>query len=162
MSRFTEIVNEGLEKKVKNMAIELGIKAQGISVEVRGLKKSKKDIGIVVKSNDIVEIFTNDPSIVVVALYEKAFERVDSETQDIWIKSLLSQIFYDGEKDKISIVKPELNVSLGLYHQLGNIATQKAELALLTLQQIATEEEEERRAKKEKKHAKMKINGIVK
>ena len=91
------------------------------------------------------------PSIVVVALYEDAFDRVDEQTQEIWIRSLLVQISYDLDKDKIVITKPELNVPLGLYHKFGNIALEKAELALLTLQQIADEEKERKEAKKKSK-----------
>lgn len=151
MGKFTDIVNENLEKKIKNLSIEMGIKSQGINVEVCGLKKSKKDIGLVLKGNDMVERFTNDPSLVLVAIYEKAFERVDEQTQDMWIMSLLNQISYDMEKDKIIITKPELNISLGMYRKFGENAVKKCELALITMQQIADEEKELKQAKKIKK-----------
>lgn len=148
MGKFTDIVNENLEKKIKNLSIEMGIKSQGINVEVCGLKKSKKDIGLVLKGNDMVERFTNDPSLVLVAIYEKAFERVDEQTQDMWIMSLLNQISYDMEKDKIIITKPELNIGLGMYRKFGENAVKKCELALITMQQIADEEKELKQAKK--------------
>lgn len=151
MGKFTDIVNENLEKKIKNLSIEMGIKSQGINVEVCGLKKSKKDIGLVLKGNDMVERFTNDPSLVLVAIYEKAFERVDEQTQDMWIMSLLNQISYDMEKDKIIITKPELNIGLGMYRKFGENAVKKCELALITMQQIADEEKEFKQAKKIKK-----------
>lgn len=152
MGKFTDLVNENLEKKVKNMAIEMGVKSLGINVEVCGLKKSKKDVGVVLKGNDMVERFTNDPSLVLIALYERAFEKVDEQTQDFWIRNLLSQISYDLEKDKISINKPELNISLGMYRQFGEIAIKKTELALLTIQQIIDEDKELKMGKKGKKN----------
>lgn len=155
MGKFTDIVNENLEKKVKNLAIEMGIKSQGINVEVCGLKRSKKDVGLVLKGNDMVERFTNDPSLVLVALYERAFERVDEQTQDIWIMSLLNQISCDKEKDRIVITKPELNIGLGIYRKFGEIAVKKSELALLTVQQINDEDKAAKQAnqtyKKDKK-----------
>lgn len=125
MGKFTDLINEDLEKKVKNMSIEMGIKSMGINVEACGLKKSKKDIGLVLKGNDMVERLTNDSSLVLVALYEEAFNRVDEQTQDIWIRGLLSQISYDMEKDKILINKPELNIGLGMYRKFGSIALEK-------------------------------------
>lgn len=151
MGKFTDLINEDLEKKVKNMSIEMGIKSMGINVEACGLKKSKKDIGLVLKGNDMVERLTNDSSLVLVALYEEAFNRVDEQTQDIWIRGLLSQISYDMEKDKIIINKPELNIGLGMYRKFGSIALEKAELALITIQQINDEENEMKALKKDKK-----------
>lgn len=151
MGKFTDLVNEDLEKKVKDMSIEMGIKSMGINVEACGLKKSKKEIGVVLKGNDMVERLTNDPSLVLVALYEKAFERVDAQTQDIWIRGLLSQISYDADKDRIMINKPELNINLGMYRKFGEIAMKKAELALITIQQINDEEKEAKSLKKQKK-----------
>lgn len=150
MGKFTDLINEDLEKKVKNMSIEMGIKSMGINVEACGLKKSKKDIGLVLKGNDMVERLTNDSSLVLVALYEEAFNRVDEQTQDIWIRGLLSQISYDMEKDKIIINKPELNIGLGMYRKFGSIALEKAELALITIQQINDEENEMKALKKGK------------
>lgn len=150
MGKFTDLINEDLEKKVKNMSIEMGIKSMGINVEACGLKKSKKDIGLVLKGNDMVERLTNDSSLVLVALYEEAFNRVDEQTQDIWIRGLLSQISYDMEKDKIIINKPELNIGLGMYRKFGSIALEKAELALITIQQINDEKNEMKALKKGK------------
>ena len=148
MGRLTDLVNVNLEKKVKNLAIEMGIKSQGINVEVCGLKKSKKDVGIILKGNDIVERFTNDSSLVLVALYEKAFERVDEQTQDMWIMALLNQVSYDLSKDKVVMTKPELNIGLGMYRKFGELAIKKAELALLTIQQINDEEKELKKVSK--------------
>lgn len=151
MGKFSRDLDPELEGKVKSLAVEMGLKAMGINIEPIRLKKSKKDFGVVLKSSDLVTLFTGDDSLVAVALYEEAFNRVDDQTQEIWIRSLLNQISYDMDKDKIIITKPELQVSLGLYHKLGNVAVQKAELAILVLQQIAEEEKEKKEAKKKDK-----------
>lgn len=151
MGKFSRDLDPDMEKKVKDLAIEIGLKATGINVEAVRLKKSKKDIGCILKANDLVELFTGDNSTVVVGIYEDAFRRVDDQTQEIWIRSLLNQISYDMDKDKIIITKPELNVCLGMYRKFGNIAVQKAELALMTVQQILDEEKQEKEAKKKNK-----------
>ena len=149
MGKFSRDLDEALEQKVKNLAREMHLTETGINVEAIRLKKSKKEVGVVLKANDLVTLFTGDESLVAVALYEDAFNRVDSETQDFWIRGLLSQISYDLDKDKIMITKPELQVSLGMFRQFGNIAVQKTELQLLTLAQI-DEEEKERKAMSKK------------
>ena len=93
-------------------------------------------------------------------MYEDLFDKVDPETQDYWIESLLSQISYDSEKDKVVITKPELSINREMYHKYKNVAVQKEELAVLTIQQIADEkkkEKEEAKARRlEKKMAKAK------
>lgn len=151
MGKFSRDLDPELESKVKSLAVEMGLKATGINVEAVRLKKSKKDIGLVLKSNDLVELFTGDNSTVCVALYEDAFRRVDAQTQEIWIRFLLNQISYDMDKDKIVITKPELCVPLGMYRKFGNVVTQKMELALMAIAQIQEEEREAKELKKSKK-----------
>lgn len=153
MGKFSRDLDESLEKKVKMLAREMHITDWGINVEAIRLKKSKKEVGTVLKANDLVTLFTGDESLVAVALYEEALNRMDSQNQDLVIRSLLSQISYDADKDKIVITKPELQISLGMYRQFGDIAVKSAELQLLTLAQIADEEKEKKaNAKKKKKN----------
>lgn len=153
MGKFSRDLDESLEKKVKTLAREMHITDWGINVEAIRLKKSKKEVGTVLKANDLVTLFTGDESLVAVALYEEALNRMDSQNQDLVIRSLLSQISYDADKDKIVITKPELQISLSMYRQFGDIAVKSAELQLLTLAQIADEEKEKKaNAKKNKKN----------
>ena len=151
MGKFSRDLDESLEKKVKTLAREMHITDWGINVEAIRLKKSKKEVGTVLKANDLVTLFTGDESLVAVALYEEALNRMDSQNQDLVIRSLLSQISYDADKDKIVITKPELQITLGMYRQFGDIAVKSAELQLLTLAQIADEEKEKKANTKKKK-----------
>ena len=152
MGKFSRDLDESLEKKVKNLAREMHITDWGVNVEAIRIKKSKKEVGTVVMANDLVKLFTGDESLVAVALYEEALNRMDEKNQDMVIRSLLSQISYDVDKDKIVITKPELQIGLGMYRQFGDLAVKSAELQLLTLAQIAEEEKEKKaNAKKKKK-----------
>lgn len=155
MGKFVDLFDDDLIKIAKDEIANSGLRQMGVNVEVCGLKKSKKDVGIVVKGDDKTERVTNDPSLVFLALYEEAFKRVDDATKLIWIQNLLSQVSVDTDKDKIMITKPEINLSLGMYRKYGDVAVNKAELAIMTLAQI-TQEEKERKAnnKKEKKNKK--------
>lgn len=155
MGKFVDLFDDDLIKIAKDEIANSGLRQMGVNVEVCGLKKSKKDVGIVVKGDDKTERVTNDPSLVFLALYEEAFKRVDDATKLIWIQNLLSQVSVDTDKDKIMITKPEINLSLGMYRKYGDVAVNKAELAIMTLAEIAREEKERKaNNKKTKKNKK--------
>ena len=139
MSKYSRQLDQEYKDLVKKIADELHFHETGINVEAVSLNKSKKDVGVVLKANDLVELFTGDASTVVVAINEEAFGRVDKPTQEMWTRSLLYQISYDMEKDKINIIKPEINISYDLYQKYKDQSVRAAELAILTMQQINSE-----------------------
>lgn len=148
MAKYSKNIDEDLKDKVmKNEAIAK-LAVYGVEIEVISILKSKNCVGEVIKGSNIVSLFTGKPDLVVIALYEDAFLKVDDETQNIWIESLISQISYDIDKEKVIITKPELNITIGMYHKYGNIAIQKAELSLLTIQQIIEKEKEDKAVEK--------------
>lgn len=147
MAKYSRELDEALEKKVKELASAAGLREQGITIEPIALN-SKKSYGEVIKANELVTLFTGDSDMVCVAINERLFLELDDQSQTVLIESLLSQIWYDDEKDKIVITKPELNVGLGMYHKYKEIAVQKLELAYYTLQQIEDKKKADKEAKK--------------
>lgn len=147
MAKYSRELDEALEKKVKELASAAGLREQGITIEPIALN-SKKSYGEVIKANELVTLFTGDSDMVCVAINERLFLELDDQSQTVLIESLLSQIWYDDEKDKIVITKPELNVGLGMYHKYKEIAVQKLELAYYTLQQLEEKKKAEKDAKK--------------
>lgn len=157
MSKFSNDLSEDLKEKVKNIAATLKIDNM-INIKAVRLTKTKKDIGVIVKGNDLTQLFTNDDSIVAIALYEDAFDELTDDAQNFFIENLLSQVSYDYDKDKIVITKPELNVPIGMYHKYGNEAIKNAELAILTIDQIHEREKEMKEVAKALKIANKKKN----
>lgn len=151
MGKYARDLSEGLERKVKSMAQSIGLTDMGVNVDAIRLKKTKNSIGEVVQGNDLAKLYSGEENLVVIALYEEAFLCVDDQTQNLWIEGLLSQISYDDEKDKVIITKPEIQMSLGMYRKYGNIASQKYELALMTVQQIAEKTKQEKELLKKSK-----------
>ena len=151
MGKYARDLSEGLERKVKTMAQSIGLTDMGVNVDAIRLKKTKNSIGEVVQGNDLAKLYSGEENLVVIALYEEAFLCVDDQTQNLWIEGLLSQISYDDEKDKVIITKPEIQMSLGMYRKYGNIASQKYELALMTVQQIAEKTKQEKELLKKSK-----------
>lgn len=150
MAKYSRDLDEGLERKVKELANAAGLREQGITIEPINLN-SKKSYGEVIKANELVALFSGDADMVCVALNERLFLLLDDQSQNVLIESLLSQIWYDNEKGKIMIVKPELNVGLVMYHKYKEVAVQKLELAYYTLQQMEEKRKEEKERKKAEK-----------
>ena len=147
MGKYSRELDQALIDKVNEHVQKINLVVYGIEFEAIKLN-SKKSIGEVIKGNDLISLFANNESLVVIAINEDAFNMVDEEVQDFWIESLLSQVSYDDEKDKIIIQKPELNVNIGMYRKYGQKAVDRMELGYLTLQQMAEQEKEAKEAAK--------------
>lgn len=147
MAKYSKDLDESLEKKVKNMATTFGLSDSGIKVEALRLNKIGKEVGEIVKGNDLVKLFAGK-DVVAIALLEEAFLQVDDKTQNMWIESLLSQIYYDSEKEKIKIEKPEITISTGMYNKYQGLAVDMAVLGQLTLEQLREQEKERKEQEK--------------
>lgn len=150
------IASPEYEELVKEVVRERTDLSGYVEFKVFNIKKSKKDVTRVQKANEIVELALDMEDVVVLSIYEEAFDRYDDQTKRLWIENALAPVHYDMEKDKVVIGgEPTITVSLGMYHKYKDIIIQKLELAALTLQQIEDEEkkrkEEEKALKKSKK-----------
>jgi hypothetical protein len=152
MSKYSKDLDQNLVAKIQNEAASRGLD-HVMEIKPISLLKTNNEIGQILKAGELTTLFTGNPDIICVALYEEAFKRVDDETQNMWIETLMSQLSYDFEKDKIVITKPEINIPIGVYRKYGNTAAQKLEAALLVIDQIKEEEDAAKAAAKEAKKA---------
>lgn len=153
MAKYTRDLSEDLVKKVQTISSKFGLKENGIKVEAIRLNKGKV-YGEVLKSNELVKLFTGDEEIIVVALYEEVLESMNDEAQNILINNLLEQIVYQEDKEgnlKIRIEKPQLNIGLNTYRKYGESAMEVLETVLIGLEQAAEIERERKAAKKGRK-----------
>lgn len=128
-----------------------------IEFQVYNIKKSKKDVIKVQKANELIELALDKEDLVVVSLYERAFDLVDDQTKRLWIENAINAVRYDMEKEKVVIdAGPTINVGLGMYHTYGDVIIQKLELAALTLQQIEDQDKEKKAQEKAAKKGKKK------
>lgn len=147
MSKYSRDLDEKYEKKIREMAAQTDLRENGVTIEPIRLN-SKKSYGEVIKSNELVQLFTGDDSMVCIAVNEELFDTLDDQTTTILIEALLSQVSYDTEKEKVLITKPEISVGLGMLHKYKEVAVQKIEAAYYGLQQIEQKKKEEKEAKK--------------
>lgn len=157
MAKYSRDLDENLVSKVKTMAVTYGLGDSDLEVLPLKLNKIGKDVGEIVKGNDLLKIKAGK-NVVAIALLEEAFLQVDDATQNIWIEGLLSQVYYDPEKEKVKIEKPEIAITAGMYNKYEGLAVDKAVLAQLTLEQLREQEkgrkEQEKLMKKTKKSQK--------
>ena len=144
-----------IEKLVQDVATEMGLVQMGVEFQALNTKKAKEVVKIS-KASEVTEILSDKENLVVVIVYEEAFDRVEEKDKWMWIRMALDCVSYDMEKDKISLNTPIVAVPLGYYQKYGNLAVQKAELALLTIQQIQDEEKEKKAAEKALRKSKKK------
>lgn len=87
-------------------------------VNIKILANNKlKEIGKVVKANDLLRHMTNED--IIILLNETIFEQLDKEQQQIVIEELVASIYFDAEKGSIQLIKPDLNTFSLLIRKYG-------------------------------------------
>lgn len=144
------LASPDVEKLVQDVAQEMGLIQQGLEFQALCTTKAK-EIVKVSKAGEVAEVMSDKENLLVVIVYEDAFDVVDEKTRFMWTRMALDSVVYDSEKNKVTLSAPMLTMTLGCYQKFGNVATQHAELALHTIQQL---EEAEKQRKAEAKAAK--------
>ena len=154
MNKFIKMEeDDDLAMKIREVAKELNL-THYVDIQPRYLSKApKNNVGSIHKWNDVSATLTDQDNTVIVAVYGQAFERVDEETQMFWLRSLMSQIYYDFDKDKIVIDKNVLMIPLSVFQKYKTMAVEKKELEIHILNQLDEEEKERKEAEKEAKKA---------
>lgn len=157
MAKYSRDLDENLVNKVKSIAVAQGLTDSDIEVWPLALNKIGNNVGEIVKGSDLTNLKAGK-NVIAIALCEEAFNQVDDKTQNMWIEALISQIYYDAEKEKIKIEKPEITVTSGMYNKYQGLAVDMAVLGQLTMEQLREQEkerkEQEKLLKKEKKSKK--------
>lgn len=99
---------------------------------------SLKEIGKVVKANDLVKHMTSED--VIIILNEKIFEQLTDEQKTMIAEELLASVSFDDEKGKVVISKPDVNTFSLL---LRKYTYAKYEVLLESIKTLFNVEEEE-------------------
>lgn len=146
-----------IEEMVDSVAEEMGFNRLGLEFLVFNVKKAKEPVKIK-RADEVTEVAIKKEDVLIVFVYEKAFDKVDKKEQLMWIRGEMEKVSYDYERDKISLNAPMLTLVLSHYQKYGEESLQNAELALHVIQQIEEEEKqrkaEEKALKKTKKRKK--------
>lgn len=113
MAKFEEVFEDTLELFQKH--IDESSIPRFIKIKILSNNNLKKDFGLVNKSQEIVKYMTDYD--IIVQINEPIFDQLTEVQKSYIVKDLLAQIVYDMEKDKISIVKPDINTFSGVLRQ---------------------------------------------
>lgn len=146
---------------VKEEFANCGLESYGLNLKVISTVKSR-DIITANKASATTEFVSKQEGMIIVTVYEKAFERLDTEDkQRLFVEAALSAVSFDSEKDKINIEKNQAVILHNMRHKYNNEVLDILELNQIIIQQIDEEEKAEKEAKKqerlEKRLAKQKI-----
>lgn len=153
MANFGEVSQETQElfDKVCN---ESGLD-NFIDIRIVNTAKSKKLIEVK-KCPPLGEYVAKKIQVVCVIVYDKAFERLTPQMQEILMRDAFNNIQFDSEKDKINIGVPQIVVTCEGRAKWGEDLINAAENGVMAIQQIIEEEVEEKQRLKEEKAAKRK------
>lgn len=76
-----------------------------------------KEIGKVVKANDLVRHMTNED--IIILLNEQIFEKLEDEQKLMVVEELIARVYFDAEKGKILIINPDVNTFSLLLRKYG-------------------------------------------
>ena len=129
---------------------ETGLAQMGVTLKVMSLTKSK-DVLKVSRANATTEFLTKKSDVVTLFVYEDVFDRLTDAQKDMLMEGVLSNVSYDGEKDKLIIDNRRYGELARMKHKFPDYAD-VLETTLIIMDEIIEEEkarkEEEREAKK--------------
>ena len=114
MAKFNEVY-EDTQELFSNFINQIDSLSE-VSVKILGNDRLK-EIGKVVKANDLLKHMTNEDAIVI--LNEKIFEQLEQEQKMMVVEELVARLYFDSEKGKLSIINPDVNTFSLLLRKYG-------------------------------------------
>ena len=88
----------------------------GLNVKILGCNKLK-EICKVSKSTDILKHMANED--IIILLNETIFEKLEDEQQLMVVEEHVARIYFDTEKDKLTLITPDVNTFSLLLRKYG-------------------------------------------
>lgn len=145
-------LTEETENLINKVANEFGLNNY-MNIKCFGINKQRQIIKVK-KASPTEEGMGNTTDSVIVIVAEDVLTRLSDEQQELLVRDAIAEIFYDDEKDKITVVQPEICITLGGWQKWGEKLVKAQETAILVRQQIEEEERERKAAEKELKKSK--------
>lgn len=145
LGKISDETRELIDKIISENGLENYINIKAFSVN-----KSRELIKIK-KANSIEGELTKDDQTVFVIVYEKVFDRLSDDMQEILMRDVLSSIQYNMGNDKVVISAPCITVTTWGRQKYGDDLLNAAETAVLMMEQVEEEEKEMKQMEKENK-----------
>lgn len=104
MAKFEEVFED--TQDLFNGAVDQIDNLREVNIKILANNRLK-EIGKVIKANDLLKHMTNED--IIILLNETVFEQLSDEQKEMVIEELLAQVYFDDEKGKVVIIKPDVN-----------------------------------------------------
>lgn len=149
MTNNLTALSDEYKELLKGISTSMGLDRY---VTIKGIHNPKQKFPVIVsKANATSEYLTKEENMVCVYVNETVMDGLDSMQKRIIMEDALSTIYYDTEKDKISINKPEIMVTLWGHKKYGDDIINALESAYLYNQSLIEKEKEEKDNNKKNK-----------
>ena len=148
MAKFFELTDEN-QTLVNDVFQDTGMHNY-MNLKMVGVSKAKELIKVS-KANPLAEYVGKCPDTIVCAIYEDAFDRLDEKTKRLLLIDAFGVVFYDDEKDKISIGAPQIVVTVAGRMKYGEDLINAAETGVLAIQKLEDEKREQKELEKANK-----------
>ena len=112
MAKFEEVYQETLDE----FNTHIGNSNIPGFVNIKILSNNTiKDFGTVTKAQDIIKFMTDYD--VIIQINEPIFDKLQNDQKEYVVKDLLARIVYEMEKDKLSIIQPDVTTFSGVLRQ---------------------------------------------
>lgn len=153
MAKLGEVSQETAEL-VANIASEYGLD-NFMNIKPLCIAKQRSIIKVQ-KANPTTEYVGKCPDTIFLYIVEEILDRMNDRDKELIVRDALNSIEYDNEKDKISVVPPQICVTLGGRAKFGDELLNACEQAVLIARQIEEEKAEAKATAKEEKKSKKK------
>lgn len=142
--------NEEISELILNKFDETGLGGMGINLRILSVSK-QKDILKLSRTSATTAFLTHDD--LQITVYEAALERLPKDMQERLVETVLSNVWYDGEKDRLMIETNPFVQIFQMRKKYPNIVDD-LEIAFNAIKQIDEEEKERKEAEKASKKTK--------
>ena len=145
MAKFEEVYQETLDEfktHIDNSNIPGFVNIKIIS------NNTIKDFGSVTKSQDIIKFMTDYD--VIIQINEPIFDKLQNDQKEYVVKDLLARIVYEMEKDKLTIVQPDVTTFSGVLRQYDIDHYMAIKESIITLLEQKKIEEDQAKANNKK------------
>lgn len=152
MAKYTELSQENkdlFEKVLDGTSIPSWVIFKTLA------NNKQKEIYKINKANDVVEIITDGINFIII-LNEEIFDELTEEQKTCIIDECLAGVVYDGEKDTISLNKPDFTTYSGILTKYGHDDIITLNESIKSLYDAKKQQEDEEKAARKAKRNKKK------
>jgi hypothetical protein len=135
---YTDVSKE--TEKIFNKFIDQADLQRVVNIKFLGCPELKQ-IGKVVKANDLLKFMTDND--VIILINEVIFDKLEEDQKELVVQELIAYVGYDFEKGKVIITQPDVNTFSLLLQKVGSEKYLKIqEVIRLAFEQLKDKESE--------------------